>query len=102
VFTESVVDIVHLEEIQQAIKEDIYDKYKKHYLEKIGEGAKFEIVTKHGREDGEIIKFARQEKFLQSKIFKRNLVVPGSAASFPSPSTLHLYDLPSDLVDIFC
>ena len=62
IFTETVVDIEHLEEIQQAIEEDIDDKYKKHYLEKIGEGAKFEIVTKHGREDGEIIKFARQEK----------------------------------------
>jgi len=51
-----------LEKIRKCIEEDIDNKYRKRYIEKIKNGIKFEIVTRSGREDDEIIKFARHEK----------------------------------------
>jgi nucleotide-binding universal stress UspA family protein len=50
------------EKIQKAIEEDLDNKYKERYVKKIEDGVRFEIVTKSGREDDEIIKFAKQEK----------------------------------------
>jgi len=50
------------ERIQKAIEEDLDNKYKERYVKKIEDGVRFEIVTKSGREDDEIIKFAKQEK----------------------------------------
>ena len=52
----------NLEEIQKSIEEDLDNKYREHYVEKIEKGVRFEIVTKSGREDDEILKFAKQEK----------------------------------------
>jgi nucleotide-binding universal stress UspA family protein len=51
-----------LEMIQKDIKEDLDNKYRERYVKKIEDGVKFEIVTKSGREDDEIIKFAKKEK----------------------------------------
>jgi nucleotide-binding universal stress UspA family protein len=51
-----------LEKIQKAMKEDLDNNYKEHYVKKIEDGVRFEIVTKSGREDEEIITFAKQEK----------------------------------------
>ncbi len=51
-----------LEKIQKSVEEDLDNKYREHYVEKIENGIKFEIVTKSGREDDEILKFAKQEQ----------------------------------------
>lgn len=61
-FAESHVTGETIEKIQKAIEEDLDNKYKERYVEKIEDGVRFEIVTKSGREDDEIIKFAKQEK----------------------------------------
>ena len=60
-FTESLVSREDLEKVQNAIEEDLDNKYKEHYVEKIKNGTKFEIVTISGREDNEILKFAKEE-----------------------------------------
>jgi len=51
-----------LEDIQKNIQEDLDNNYQERYLDKIENGIKFEIVTKSGREDEEILKFAKDEK----------------------------------------
>jgi nucleotide-binding universal stress UspA family protein len=51
-----------LERIQERIEEDLANNYRKHYIERMGNGVPYEIVTKSGREDDEIIKFAEKEK----------------------------------------
>jgi len=48
--------------VQKDIAEDLDNKCKEHYVKKIGNGIRFEIITKSGREDEEIIRFAKQEK----------------------------------------
>ena len=47
---------------KKTIEEDLVNKYKAHYVKKIENGVKFEVVTRSGREDDEIIKFAKDEK----------------------------------------
>ncbi len=62
-FTEKYITREDLENIQKSIiEEDLEIKYKEHYLKKMQNGIKFEIVTKIGREYEEIIKFAEREK----------------------------------------
>jgi nucleotide-binding universal stress UspA family protein len=61
-FAEGLVKKQVLEKIQKAIEKDIHDKYQEHYVPRIENGVEFEIVTKYGREDDEIIKFAKEEK----------------------------------------
>jgi nucleotide-binding universal stress UspA family protein len=51
-----------LEKIQKRIEADLDRKYREHYVNKLEEGHRFEIVTKSGREDEEIINFAKREK----------------------------------------
>jgi len=51
-----------LEGIQKNIEEDLDNNYRKRYGKKIGDEIKFEIVTKSGREDEEILKFAKEQK----------------------------------------
>ena len=51
-----------LEKIQHCIEEDVDNKFKRHYTNKIEDGFKFEIVIKSGREDDEILDFAKKEK----------------------------------------
>ncbi len=60
-YAESYITGEDLEKLQRAIEEDLDDKYKEHYVEKIKNGTKFEIVTRSGREDEEIINFAKKE-----------------------------------------
>ena len=61
-FTESLVSREDLEKVQNAIEEDLDNKFRERYVKKIENGIKFEIVTKSGREQDEILKFAKQEK----------------------------------------
>ena len=60
-FTESLVSREDLEKVQNAIEEDLDNKFRERYVKKIENGIKFEIVTKSGREDNEILKFAKEE-----------------------------------------
>jgi len=62
VFVERFISRDIVEKIHTVIKEDVDNKYKQQYGNKIQNGVPFEIVTKSGREDDEIIKFAKQEK----------------------------------------
>jgi len=61
-YAETFVSKKDLENIQKSIEEDLANNYKKHYVKKIDNGVKFEIVTRSGREDNEILKFAKDEK----------------------------------------
>ena len=61
-FVESLMPEDIVEEMHRAIEEDVDNKFKEHYVEKIGNGVKFEIVTRTGKEHDEIIKFANKEK----------------------------------------
>jgi len=60
-FAENYINKEDLEKIQKSIEEDLDNKYREHYVKKIGNKIKFEIVTKSGREDNEILKFAKEE-----------------------------------------
>ena len=60
-FAERYIGKEDLENIWKSIGEDLYDKYREHYVEKIENEIKFEIVTKSGRGDKEILKFAKEE-----------------------------------------
>jgi nucleotide-binding universal stress UspA family protein len=61
-FAEGLVRKEVLEKIDKAIEEDIHKKYQEHYVQRMGNGVAFEIVTKYGREHDEIIKFAKEER----------------------------------------
>ena len=61
-FAERYIGKEDLEKIRKSVWKDLDNKYREHYVKKIEIGIKFEIVTKSGREDDEILKFARQEK----------------------------------------
>jgi len=50
-----------LEKIQKAVEGDIANNYKERYEKKIEDGIAYEFVTKSGREDEEILTFAKQE-----------------------------------------
>ena len=60
--TFSLVRERYLNSYQKAIEEDLDNKYEEHYVKKIEDGGRFEIVSKSGRANDEIIKFAKQEK----------------------------------------
>ena len=51
-----------IEKIHKVIEEDANTKYKKRYLEKAKDGVTCKAVTRSGREDEEIINFAKEEK----------------------------------------
>jgi len=61
-FAENYLSKEDLKGIQKSIEEYLDDNYSEHYVKKIENGVKFEIITKSGRENDEIIKFAKQEK----------------------------------------
>ena len=44
------------------MEEYLDTNYKEHYINKIENGVTYEIVTKSGKENEEIVKFAREEK----------------------------------------
>lgn len=61
-YAESCIGRETAGKIHRELKEYLANNYREHYAEKIENGVAFEIVTKSGREDDEIIKFAKQEK----------------------------------------
>ena len=61
VYAESFVAMEDLEKIQKAIEEDLDNNYTERYVNKIANGIAYELVTKTGREDEEILAFAKQE-----------------------------------------
>lgn len=51
-----------LRNIQKGLEQELDDNYEEHYTKKIENAVKFEVATKSGREDEEILKFAKEEK----------------------------------------
>ena len=51
-----------LEQIQKAVEEDMENNFKERYVKNMENGIRYEIVTRSGREDGEIINFAKTER----------------------------------------
>jgi nucleotide-binding universal stress UspA family protein len=51
-----------LSNIEKDLGQELEDNYKEHYTKKIEDAVRFEVVTKSGREDEEILKFAKDEK----------------------------------------
>ena len=60
-YAESFITTEDLKKIQKAVEEDIANNYKKRYEKKIENGVSYEFVTKSGREDNEILTFAKKE-----------------------------------------
>jgi len=60
-YAESFITTEDLKKIQKAVEEDIANNYNERYEKKIEDGIAYEIVTKSGREDEEILTFAKQE-----------------------------------------
>jgi nucleotide-binding universal stress UspA family protein len=60
-YAESFITTEDLKKKQKAVEEDIDDNYKERYVKKVENGIPYEFVTKSGREDEEILKFAKQE-----------------------------------------
>jgi nucleotide-binding universal stress UspA family protein len=51
-----------LRNIQKGLEQELDDNYQERYVKKIADAVRFEVVTKSGREDEEILKFAKDEK----------------------------------------
>ena len=51
-----------LRNMQKDLEQELDDNYKERYTKKIEDAVRFEVVTKSGREDEEIIEFAKKEK----------------------------------------
>jgi len=60
-YAESFINTEDLGKIQKAVEEDIATNYKERYEKKIENGIACEFITKSGREDEEILTFAKQE-----------------------------------------
>ncbi len=61
-FVERLMPRGLVDEMHKVIREDVDKRYNKHYVGKIQNAIKSVTVTRSGREDEEIIKFARQEQ----------------------------------------
>ena len=61
-FIEKLIPGDLVDKVHRVIEEDVNTKYIKHYIEKIRDGGTCKVVTRSGREDEEILKFAKQEK----------------------------------------
>ena len=62
IYMRNMLDIEQIRKIQKGIQEDLDNKYKERYAKKIENAIRYEIVTKSGREDEEIINLAKKEK----------------------------------------
>ena len=51
-----------VKEVQKNLQEDLDNNFTERYVDKIENGIRYEIITKSGREDDEILKFAKDEK----------------------------------------
>jgi nucleotide-binding universal stress UspA family protein len=60
-YAESFITTEDLEKIQKAVEEDTATNYRERYEREIEEGIPYEFVTKTGREDEEILTFAKKE-----------------------------------------
>ena len=60
-YAESFLAMEDLEKIQKAVEGDIANNYNERYVNKIANEIAYELVTKTGREDKEILTFAKQE-----------------------------------------
>ena len=60
-YADGFITTEDLEKIHKVIEEDIANNYKERYVKKIENGVTFEIVTRSGREDEEILEFAKKE-----------------------------------------
>ena len=60
-YAESFVAMEDLEKIQKAVEGDVANNYNERYVNKIANEIAYELVTKTGREDKEILTFAKQE-----------------------------------------
>jgi len=61
-YVEGFLSTENLEKIQKTIEEDLDNNYKERYVNKIGNEIICEFVTRSGREDEEILEFAKKEK----------------------------------------
>jgi nucleotide-binding universal stress UspA family protein len=61
-YVEGYIPQEDLERIQKSIEESVEDNFREHYIKQIEEGVRFELITKSGKEDVEILKFAQNEK----------------------------------------
>ena len=62
IFAMGMITPEQVEQIQKGIQEDLDNNYEERYIKKMGDEIEFEIVTKSGREDEEILNFAKAEK----------------------------------------
>lgn len=60
-YVENFVDKDSLIKLQQSIQDNLDKNYNERYVDKIGDTVKYEIVTKTGLEDHEIIQFAKKQ-----------------------------------------
>jgi nucleotide-binding universal stress UspA family protein len=56
------VPVDTLANIQKDLEQELDDSYKEHYTKKIEDAVRYKVVTQSGREDEEILKFAKDEK----------------------------------------
>ena len=56
------VPVDTLVNIQKDLEQELDDSYKAHYTKKIEDAVRYKVVTQSGREDEEILKFAKDEK----------------------------------------
>ena len=61
-YAESFVAMEDLEKIQKAVEGDVANNYNERYVNKIANEIAYELVTKTGREDEEILEFAKKER----------------------------------------
>ena len=61
-YADAFISQEDLERIQKSIKEYLDDSFKEHYIKQIEDGVKFKTITKSGRENDEILRFAKKEK----------------------------------------
>ena len=62
IFAMGMITPEQVEQIQKGIQEDLDNNYEERYIKKMGDEIEFEIVTKSGRDDEEILNFAKAEK----------------------------------------
>jgi nucleotide-binding universal stress UspA family protein len=60
-FATTMITNEQIEKIEKAIEEDLDNNYQERYAKKIENGIRYEIVTRSGREDEEILRFAKDE-----------------------------------------
>ena len=60
-FATAMITNEEIEKIEKLIEEDLNSNYQERYTKKIENGIRYEIVTRSGREDEEILKFAKDE-----------------------------------------